>query len=103
MVARALVEISALKNHMLHYYQTEGNWPENLAALGISNSTFYASDTIDIVTFDSDGSIVAALKSTVGDDKILMLQPRIDDNFIARWNCFSNLEQSELPDSCRSR
>jgi hypothetical protein len=101
-VARALVEISALKNHMLHYYQTEGNWPEDLADLGISNSTFYGSDTIDIVSFEPDGSIIAALKSTFGDNKILTLQPRIDDNFIARWNCYSNLDESKLPEICRA-
>jgi hypothetical protein len=87
---------------MLHYYQTEGNWPEDLTDLGISNSTFYGSDTIDIVSFEPDGSIIAELKSTFGDNKILTLQPRIDDNFIARWNCYSNLDESKLPEICHA-
>lgn len=102
-VTQALVEISALKNHVIYYYQNEGDWPEDLSALGISNSTFYGSDTIDIVDFEADGSIVAALKSTIGSNKFLTLQPQIDDINIVRWHCYSNLEQIELPEPCRMR
>lgn len=98
---KALTEISPVRVHSIQYFMAQGKWPDDLSVLGLSQSMFDASDTIDYVGIDSDGSIVAELKALFGPGKTLTLQPQDDGSPAIRWRCISNLEQAQLPHNCR--
>jgi len=100
--AQAFSEISILKVGSLEHYMMEGDWPEDLSAIGISNATFNNSDTISHVNLQPDGSIMVELKEKFGNDKIITLSPETGDGnaSIVRWHCSSNLDSAYLPQSC---
>lgn len=99
---QAIVEINSLKVHSIQHHASEGEWPGNLSAIGFNESMFYDSDTIASVSLNSDGSIVAELKESFGDDKIITLRPEVNE-WRSRWNCSSNLDPAYLPRNCEQQ
>jgi len=102
---QVLVEINALRVGSVQHYAMEGAWPGDLSVIGYTESMFYDSDTIASVSLKSDGSIVAELKELFGDDKIITLQPEVNDgnSTLSRWHCTSNLDLTYLPHNCRKQ
>lgn len=102
---QALVEINRLKVGSMQHYVAEGKWPGDMSLIGYRESMFYDSDTIASVSLKSDGSIVAELKRSFGDDKIISLKPEVKQGNAVRihWYCTSNLDLPYLPHGCHNQ
>ncbi len=100
--AQVFSEINVVKIGALQFYMMEGDWPDNLPAIGYSDSMFNNSEAISQVNLQPDGSIVVELKELFGSDKIITLSPDNDDANMTmnRWHCSSNLDSSYLPQTC---
>lgn len=100
--AQVFSEINAVKVGALQYYMMEGDWPDNLPAIGYPDSMFNNSEAISHVNLQPDGSIVVELTELFGSDKIITLSPDSSsgDAGMNRWQCSSNLDSSYLPQSC---
>jgi hypothetical protein len=102
--AQTLSEMSSVKMMMMEHYFTTGNWPEDLADLGLSESMFQSSKTISHINIQADGSIIAELRNIMGKDKIIKLTPQGDSNNIGlnRWDCSSNIARGALVSACET-
>jgi len=98
--ANVLSEITPLKIMVTEFYMSNGMWPSSLSDLGISDSMF-SNSTISHVGIQSDGSILAELKATMGKDKIIKLTPSNSASSI-RWQCTSNIAKNMLVSACES-
>lgn len=84
-----------------------GQWPENLQALGFKPQSMQ-SEYIASTRIKKDGSIVALLKSALGENKLIVLSPKpAMGNTTLDWQCSSNFTVTLLGESnaglCDSR
>lgn len=101
-VAQAYSELTRLRIGVTSYYQMQGEWPGSFGELGYSTSMFNQSKTIDYVHLAADGSMIAELKAAFGTDKVITLNPLLDNDRMSAndWKCSSNLQQYYLPQQC---
>jgi len=102
-----LQSLAPLRISITRYYMDRGQWPENLQALGFKPQSMQ-SEYIASTRIKKDGSIVALLKSALGENKLIVLSPKpAMGNTTLDWQCSSNFTVTLLGESnaglCDSR
>ena len=91
-----LQSLTPLRRTITQYYMERGKWPENMEALGFERQSMQ-SKHIDSVRIRKNGKIVAKLNSRLGENKIIVLNPKpaMGETTID-WQCWANFPRSLL-------
>lgn len=91
-----LGSLSPLRMSITQYYMKRGEWPENMEALGFERQAMQSMH-IKSARIKKNGKIVAILNAKLGENKIIVLNPKpamgattID------WQCWSNYPRNLL-------
>jgi len=91
-----LESLSPLRRSITQYYMERDQWPENMEALGFERQAMN-SKHINNVKMKKNGSIVAVLNANLGENKIIILNPKpAMGNTTIDWQCWSNYPRSLL-------
>lgn len=95
-LATAISSLSAIKLHLVEYYYSMGQWPDNVEQLGLDPTMLYSQE-IEALAIGSDGTIRVRLSQAFGNGKFLELQPYEEMSGTSlRWRCRSNMPYAVL-------
>ncbi len=91
-----LHSLSPLRMSITQYYMEHGKWPENMEALGFDRQAMKSSQ-IDGVRIKKNGKITAVLNAKLGDNKVIVLNPKPAMGATQLdWQCWSNFPRALL-------
>ncbi len=103
-LGEALAAMAPIKMAASEHYLSQAEWPGQLEAMGFDPDRTN-SEHIDSVVIGQDGKLIAKLRDSLGEDKMIVLSPReAMDGTLIEWDCaanFSPILMNEL--SCESR
>lgn len=91
-----LQSLTPLRQSITQYYMERRQWPDNMEALGFEQQAM-KSQRIDNVRIKKNGKIVALLNAKMGENKIIILNPKPAMGATSiDWQCWSNYPHSLL-------
>jgi len=97
MLAQVLSHTSLAKMQIDQYYMSTGKLPKNIQDIGMSALDYQEFEVIDDFYITSKGGIRVALSSDFGNQKALVLQPKVSSSgAMIHWRCETNVEKEHL-------
>lgn len=88
--SNVLASLMPVKQAITAYHYQQGGWPQDLKALGFDPEAMHSPEVTQ-VKLGKEGSIIARLDATLGEDKQLWLIPNpVMSDTQLQWNCYSN-------------
>lgn len=94
-VANVMAIVSPFKVMVTNYYQEEGRWPTDIAALEPDPARRRQADMVDDVALGPDGEIIVSLSPKIHPRGYLRLKPS-EGGMAIHWACRSNLPAEAL-------
>lgn len=88
--------LTPIKFEMQQYYMMNGAWPEKPQDMGYNPDNLKSAD-IKEVLFGDGGAIVATLSNSFGNDKRVVLAPKlVMDGTSMEWQCMANFPAQSM-------
>lgn len=84
------------------WYRENGNWPRNLAQLGLGLPDDHAGGPVASISVQPFGEVAVALKPHVARGGVIRLTPRVQPDGSLQWRCrANNYPAATRLDACR--